>query len=92
MSGGGARSASGGRRGCGLSGCRTMATTPEVRAEAGLLTVGIPLDIGRGTSALGTSRNTAIGVVGLVVAGTGNLVAFCSTADIPGVTYIKTWG
>lgn len=59
---------------------------PEVRAVARLLTVGILLDIGRGAGALGAGRNTAVGVVGLVITRAGNLVALCSTANVPGVT------
>lgn len=67
-----------------MGSCGTMAT-PEVGAVARLLTVGVLLDVGRGAIALRAGRNTVVGVVGLVIARAGNLVALCSTADVLGV-------
>lgn len=53
-----------------------------MRAVAGLLAIRVLLDVGRGAGALGACRNAAIGVVGLVVTGTRNVEAFCSTANV----------
>jgi hypothetical protein len=54
--------------------------------EARLLAVGVPLGVSRRASALGAGRDTAICVVGFVVAGAGNMVALGSTAGVPRVT------
>lgn len=57
----------------------------EVRAVALLLTVGVLLGVGGRASALGAGSDTAIGVVGLVVAGAGDVVALSNTADVGGL-------
>ena len=59
----------------------------EVRAVAALLAVGVLLGLIGGTGALGASGNALVGVVGLAVAGAGNLVALGDTANVLGVTY-----
>ena len=53
-----------------------------MRAEAGLLAVGVLLSIGGGASTLRALGDTAVGVVGLAVARAGNLVALGDTADV----------
>jgi hypothetical protein len=53
-----------------------------VRAVALLLTVGILLGVGGRASALGAGSDTAVGVVGLVVAGAGDVVALSNAADV----------
>lgn len=72
-------SGGGGRVG---SSCTTAIATPEVRVVAGLLTLGILLDVGWRASALGTGRDTVVGVIYLVIVGTGHMVALGCAADI----------
>lgn len=61
----------------------------EVGVEAVLLALGVLLGIGRGTGTLGAGGNTAVGVVGLALAGARNLVAISDAATLSGVTYTK---
>lgn len=58
-----------------------------MRAVAILFTVGVLLGVGGRASTLGASSDTAVGVVGLVVAGAGDLVALRNAADISGFAY-----
>lgn len=55
--------------------------------ETVLLAFGVLLGVGSGTGTLGAGGNTAVGVVGLAVAGARNLVADSDTAAVTGVTY-----
>jgi Mg2+/citrate symporter len=52
-----------------------------------LLAFGVLLGVFRGTGTLGAGGNTAVGVVGLALAGARNLVAESDTAAVTGVTY-----
>jgi hypothetical protein len=61
----------------------------EVGAVALLLTVGVLLGVGRRASALGAGSDTAVGVVGLVVAGAGDVVALSNAADVVGIACDK---
>ena len=61
----------------------------EVRAVALLLTVGVLLSVGGSASALRASSDTAVGVVGLAVAGARDLVALSNAADISGLAYCQ---
>lgn len=62
--------------------CTTATATPEVRLVAGLLTLGVLLNVGRRASTLGTGRDTVVGVIYLVIAGAGHAVALGCAADI----------
>lgn len=65
-------------------GCTAAVAAPEVRAVAGPLTLGVLLSVGNGASALRTGSNTLVGVICLLIAGTGHVVAAGRAADIPG--------
>lgn len=67
-------------------GGRGTIATPEVGAVAGLLAVGVLLCVGGRTGALGACGDTAVGVVGLVVAGAGNVPALGNAAGVSGFT------
>jgi hypothetical protein len=56
-----------------------------VRAVALLLTVGVLLGVGGRASALGAGSDTAVGVVGIVIAGAGDMVALRNAAHVVGV-------
>jgi hypothetical protein len=60
-----------------------------VRAVALLLTVGVLLGVGGRASALGAGSDTAVGVVGLVVAGTRDVVTLSNAADVVGIACCK---
>lgn len=79
--GGSAAGTSGGGGRVGSS-CTTAIATPEVRVVTGLLTLGVLLDVDRRASALGTGRDTVVGVIYLVIVGTGHMVALGCAADI----------
>lgn len=57
----------------------------EVRAVALLLTVSVLLGVSRRACALGAGSDTAVGVVGLVVTGAGDVVALSNAADVGGI-------
>lgn len=61
----------------------------EVGAVALLLTVGVLLGVGGRASALGAGSDTAVGVIGLVVAGAGDMVALSNAADVVGIACHK---
>lgn len=65
-------------------GCTAAVAAPEVRAVAGPLTLGILLSVSRGASALRAGSNTLIGVICLLIAGTGHVVAAGCAAYILG--------
>ena len=65
----------------------TASGREEVRAVALLFTVGELLGVGGRARALGAGSDTAVGVVGLVVAGAGDVVALSNAADVVRVAY-----
>lgn len=83
---GSAAGTGGGGRGVGCS-CTAAVAAPEVRAVAGLLTIGVLLSISWGAIALWAGSNTVVGVICLVIAGAGHMVALGCAADILGFTY-----
>jgi hypothetical protein len=85
----GSSSAGGSASRGGLGGRGTVAT-PEVGAVAGLLAVGVLLGVGGRPGALGAGGDTAVGVVGLVVAGAGNVPALGDAAGVCGFTYNRS--
>jgi len=60
----------------------TASGREEVRAVALLFTVGELLGVGGRAGALGAGSDTAVGVVGLVVARAGDVVALSNAADV----------
>lgn len=58
----------------------------EVRAVAALLAVAVLLGVLGRAVALGASSDALVGVVGLAVAGAGNLVTLGDAANVLGVT------
>ena len=77
-----------GARGAGVGGSGSTASgREEVRAVALLFTVGELLGVGGRARALGAGSDTAVGVVGLVVARAGDVVALSNAADVVRVAY-----
>ena len=72
--------------GAGVSGGRTavaqLGGREEVAAVAAALALGVAVGVAGGAGALGTGGNALDGVVGLGVAGAGDLVARSDTAEI----------
>lgn len=73
--------------GRGRAGSRGAIATPEVGAVAGLLAVGVLLGVSRRSGALRAGGNTAVGVVGLVVARAGDVPTLGDAAGVGRFTW-----
>lgn len=84
LCGSAARAGGWGRVGCS---CTATVAAPEVGVIARLLTLGILLGVGRRAVTLRAGRDTLVGVIYLVIAGTGYMVALGCAADICCIAY-----
>lgn len=58
--------------------------------EAGVLAADVLLGVFGGTSSLRASSNALVGVIGLVIAGAGNLVALRNAATVSASAWVES--